>query len=166
MQSQTLNNWTLSDPILKKWLQARQELLAAFHRLCLLRPFNFIEAYADIACALQEFCQLLVDYISLLHFVALEHIVAQVESHAGRSNVSLHLIEKIWQTSSDALNFQEKYQVVENLCPLDTDLSFLSEQLARRMELEDNLLAIYYQAVSGANISVPPESHPLYAKSA
>lgn len=164
MQSQLAKPIAITESIFQNWLTGRQALLTSFHQLCQLRPFSS-PMDTTLATNLQEFCQLLVDYVSLLHFAVLEKMVDQIEIHK-RTNfrVSQHLLALIWKSSIAALHFQDKYQGEQEITALDNDLSALAEEIAQRMELEDKLLAIYYQTLADTTEPTKPVSTMIYAK--
>ena len=93
---------------------------------------------------MEEFCQILVDYIAAGHFELYDRIVAGKE----RRKVVAELAEKIYpeieQTTHIALEFSEKYNndnKTRDSTHLKNDLSILGEALTTRIELEDQLIS-------------------------
>jgi len=125
-----------------KLVSERTEMLALFCRLA------GVESYAPeskpVQKLLQEFCQILVDYIAAGHFVLYERIVEGTERRREISELAEKLYPRIAETTDTALDFNDKYDCEDHCEALDglsSDLSRLGEQLALRIELEDRLLA-------------------------
>lgn len=133
-----------NNPLCQKWLDERQSLIVSFNDLCNLRPFTQAKASSVVFEALQEFGQLLVDYVSLGHFEIYEHIVNVVEQcQHPRIRIPQKLLQSLMDTTVSALDFNEKYQFQGNIDNLDADLSKLALQIAERLEWEDDLLEAY-----------------------
>jgi regulator of sigma D len=133
-----------NNQLIQKWLNERQSLIVAFNHLCSLRPFT-----AEISEPLQEFCQLLVDYVSLGHFEVYEYIVNAVEQcPQPKVQIPKRLLLALMDTTVSALDFNDKYQVERKTDQLDADLSKLGLRFAQRLEWEDSLLEAYRLAKS------------------
>ena len=92
----------------------------------------------------QEFCQMLVDYISLGHFGVYQRIIDGSERRKSIVAAAERIYPQISQATEVALSFNEKYKVLTpemNLNQLADDLSALGAQLATRIELEDELIS-------------------------
>ncbi|NOQ14770.1 MAG: Rsd/AlgQ family anti-sigma factor [Methyloprofundus sp.] len=93
----------------------------------------------------QEFCQMLVDYISLGHFGVYQRIIEGSERRKTIIEAAERIYPQIVQATEAVLKFNEKYQ--QALTPaiilnqLADDLSVLGDQLATRIELEDELIS-------------------------
>jgi regulator of sigma D len=128
-----------NNQLIQKWLNERQLLIVSFNHLCSLRPFT-----ADVCETLQEFCQLLVDYVSLGHFEVYEHIVNTVEQcQQPKVQIPKRLLQALMDTTVCALDFNDKYQIERKIDHLDADLSKLGLRFAERLEWEDSLLEAY-----------------------
>jgi len=95
------------------------------------------------ATQVQEFCQILVDYISLGHFGIYQRIIDGSERRQSIIKAAAQIYPQINQATEAVLSFNEKYQaptVEMILNQLPGDLSFLGDQLATRIELEDKLI--------------------------
>lgn len=93
---------------------------------------------------LQEFCQLLVDYIAAGHFGLYERIINGNERRREVATLAQELYPRIADTTSLALDFNDKYDGGEqDELPdsFQSDLSRLGEELAVRIDLEDKLIA-------------------------
>ncbi len=92
---------------------------------------------------LQEFCQILIDYIASGHFVLYERIANGKERRKPVSDLAAQLYPRIAQSTQAALDFNDRYDS-EDQCEhaetLAEDLSKLGEELAIRIELEDKLI--------------------------
>ena len=93
---------------------------------------------------LQEFCQMLVDYISLGHFGVYQRIIDGSERRKSITQAAERIYPQISQATEAVLSFNEKYQTLTPamiLNQLADDLSILGDQLATRIELEDELIS-------------------------
>jgi regulator of sigma D len=122
------------------WLDERNELLVLYCKLSGQRNQQELPKSDEV----NQFCDILVDYVSAGHFEVYEQIVNECETN-GPSSLKLleQLYPKISQTTDVVVNFNDKYA---NFCEesqttsLDNDLSVLGEAIAQRVELEDNLI--------------------------
>jgi len=96
-----------------------------------------------IPALLQEFCQILIDYIASGHFALYERIANGAERRQQVADLASQLYSRIAQSTQAALDFNDKYDN-EDHCEyievLSQDLSALGEELAARIELEDKLI--------------------------
>ncbi len=126
----------------RKLVAERTEMLVLFCRLA------GIESYAPeirpVKKLLEEFCQILVDYISAGHFALYERIIDGTERRRDVASLAEQLYPAIAETTDAALDFNDRYDrdnhrpMLENL---PQELSQLGEQIAVRIELEDRLIA-------------------------
>jgi regulator of sigma D len=96
-----------------------------------------------IPVLLQDFCQILIDYIASGHFALYERIANGVERRKQVADLASQLYARIAQSTQVALNFNDKYDSEEHCEQIETlsqDLSTLGEELAVRIELEDKLI--------------------------
>ncbi len=131
-----------SHELTQKLVAERTEMLVLFCRLA------GIESYAPeirpVKELLEEFCQILVDYISAGHFALYERIIDGTERRRDVASLAEQLYPAIAQTTDAALDFNDRYDrddhrpMLENL---SQELSQLGEQIAVRIELEDRLIA-------------------------
>jgi regulator of sigma D len=124
--------------IVEELLHERQQMLVTFCRVAGLEPYTEDKPVAEL---LQEFCQVLVDYISLGHFEVFPRIEDDPEPvSALAGNQSIY--QQIADVTKVVVDFNDRYDpgcdfVLEEL---PQDLSRLGEALAQRIELEDCLL--------------------------
>ena len=127
--------------MINKFLAERQEMLVLFCQVASLEPFN---QDTSIAYKLQEFCQVLVDYMAFGHFEVYERIAQGKERRSNVLRVANQIYPRIAETTESAVAFNDKYDPSKNkqsLNLLADDLSILGEELAARVELEDRLVA-------------------------
>nr|AQQ74909.1 hypothetical protein [uncultured bacterium] len=126
-----------------KMVAERTQVLALYWRLAGLDPFTDAEHREPAQQLLQEFCQLLVDYIAAGHFSLYERIVNGTERRREIANLAQELYPRISDTTTVALDFNDKYDAVDRELPdsFKSDLSKLGEELAVRIDLEDKLIA-------------------------
>lgn len=94
---------------------------------------------------LEEFVQVLVDYIAAGHFGLYERIAEGKERRKAISDLAMEIYPRIEQSTQIALAFDEKYnpdQEDRNLEEFPQDVSKLGEELTTRIELEDQLIQL------------------------
>jgi len=126
--------------LIKHMLDERKQLLALLLQVSNLEPENTMEANQDI---LDEFCQVLVDYIAAGHFGLYERIIEGTERRKEVSDLAVKVYPRIEEATQAALAFNEKYDPDNtdlNISQIQQDLSELGEQLTTRIELEDQLI--------------------------
>ena len=92
---------------------------------------------------LDEFCQVLVDYIAAGHFILYERIVEGTERRKGIAELAVNLYPLIDETTQMAVVFNEKYAADRtdiDIAHLHKDLSTLGESFTNRIEYEDQLI--------------------------
>lgn len=125
-------------------LRERQQMLVLFHRL-VERQKN--TSGPPLATLVQQFCQILMDYVALGHFEVYECIAECSEGNAQcqyQQQVASECHGRLTVTTQAAVDFNDRYDSAErcqDLAQLAQDLSRLGEQLAERIELEDKLIA-------------------------
>ncbi len=130
-----------SQDLVAKLVTERTEMLATFCRLAGIEPYT---ADKPVQQLLQEFCQILVDYVAAGHFALYERIVAGKERRQELAALAAEVYPRIAKSTDMALDFNDKYDCEDHCTALDSlsaDLSQLGEELAARIELEDRLLA-------------------------
>lgn len=119
------------------WLTERNKLIVLYCKL----SGNKNQLNLPDNTEINQFCDLLIDYVSAGHFEVYEHIVNACETN-GPSSVQLlkNLYPQITETTDIVVNFNDKYSNNNDLKFLDSDLSLLGEAIAKRVELEDSLI--------------------------
>jgi len=129
-----------SQDVVEKLITERTEMLATFCRLAGVEPYTPDKPVQKL---LQEFCQILVDYVAAGHFAIYERIVEGKERRREVSDLAAKLYPRIADSTDVALDFNDKYDCEDHCTALDSlfsDLSRLGEELALRIEYEDKLL--------------------------
>ena len=99
----------------------------------------------QLSADLEEFVQVLVDYIAAGHFGLYERIAAGKERRKAVSDLAVEIYPRIEQSTQIALAFDEKYNPDNKNRELNNfpeDVSMLGEELTTRIELEDQLIQI------------------------
>jgi len=105
-----------------------------------LKPFTVDKPVHE---ALQDFTQMLVDYVAAGHFNLYHRIVTGRERRQAVAQAARQVYERIAKTTDAAMEFNDRYGGEWNFHLLDKlaeDLSMLGEQLATRVELEDRII--------------------------
>lgn len=131
---------TGSQELIQHMLKERNQLLSLLFQVSSEDSGDdHIESVND----LEEFVQVLVDYIAAGHFGLYERISEGKERRKAVSELAMEIYPRIEQTTEIALAFDEKYNSDSNnkdLSHLQNDLSMLGEELTTRIELEDRLI--------------------------
>ena len=131
-----------SRELVTKLVTERTQVLVLFCRLAGIESYS--SENKPVRDLLEDFCQILVDYIAAGHFALYERIVERTERRRDIVQLAEDLYPRIAMTTDAALDFNDKYdsenehQALEDL---PHELSKLGEQIATRIELEDKLLA-------------------------
>ena len=126
--------------LIENMLGERKQLLALWLQASNLEPAHFEPEDQDL---LEEFCQVLVDYIAAGHFGLYERIAAGKERRQTVAGTAKQIYPRIEKSTQFALEFNEKYSAENTNKTYDNlskDLSSLGELLSARMELEDQLI--------------------------
>lgn len=133
--------------VIAKLQAERTEMLILFCRVAGLETYGDnprrVPAAQPVQEILQEFCQILVDYIATGHFGLYERIANGQERRRQISDLANELYPRIAESTQLALDFNDKYDCEDhctNLGSLQDDLSKLGEILAQRIEWEDKLI--------------------------
>jgi regulator of sigma D len=130
-----------SQDLVGKLVAERTEMLATFCRLAGIEPYTPGRPTQEL---LQEFCQILVDYVAAGHFALYERFVEGKERRQEVAQIAAEVYPRIAKSTDVALDFNDKYDCEDHCLALDslsTDLSRLGEELAVRIEYEDKLLS-------------------------
>jgi len=121
-------------------LTQRQRVLVSMCEVLELKPFTVDKPVHE---ALQDFTQVLVDYVAAGHFNLYHRIVTGRERRQAVAQTARQVYERIAKTTDAAMDFNDRYGGEWNFHLLDklaADLSLLGEQLAARVELEDQII--------------------------
>jgi regulator of sigma D len=128
--------------LIDKMLSERQQMWVLFERLAGIEPYA--DERPNNNELLQEFSQILVDYIASGHFGLYERISEGKERRRGVVKLAEELYPRIANTTQVAVEFNDVYEKSngeEISGDLTKMLSKLGEELAVRIELEDQLIS-------------------------
>ncbi|MCU7906587.1 MAG: sigma D regulator [Candidatus Thiodiazotropha sp. (ex Epidulcina cf. delphinae)] len=132
---------TVTQDLIDKLLAERQEVLVLFCEVAGLEPYH---RSASLDQQLQAFCQVLIDYTAFGHF----EVFGRISNGSERRSAVIRIAENIYpdfvKASEAAVNFNDAYDLSDHQLELNhlaDDLSRLGEELAVRIELEDQLLS-------------------------
>jgi regulator of sigma D len=129
-----------SNQLIQEMLTERNQLLSLLLQVSVEGSENgCVKSVAD----LEEFNQVLVDYIAAGHFGLYQRIAEGNERRKAVIELAAQIYPRIEQTTEIALAFDEKYNPENNeneLHNFEEDLSMLGEELTTRIELEDQLI--------------------------
>jgi len=130
-----------ANQLIDNMLNERKQLLALLLQTSNLVPGDAERSDNDL---LEEFCQVLVDYIAAGHFGLYERISQGKEKRRTVADLANTVYPKIEESTQIALEFSSKYnpeRIKTGLNNLQKDLSVLGEALTTRIELEDQLIS-------------------------
>lgn len=127
--------------LIEELLKIRTQVWNLYCKVAGVEPY---QSNKPVEEQIQTFCQMLVDYISLGHFGIYQRIIDGSERRKSIIKAAARIYPKIDQATVAVLSFNDKYQtptavMIEN--QLTDDLSELGDQLAMRIELEDELIS-------------------------
>ena len=126
--------------LISNMLTERNQLLALLLQASSMGAGNGEDLDREL---LNEFCQVLVDYIASGHFGLYERIVEGTERRRSVADLAVKLYPRIEKTTQAALAFNEKYDADRETIDtsrLHEELSILGEELTNRIELEDQII--------------------------
>lgn len=130
---------------IKQLISERNEVLALYCSLAGCDGNKVTSAEEIDAETLQEFCQLLIDYIATGHFELYSRISEGKERRTEIITLANTIYPRIERTTALAVEFNDTYDGGNNFNSdlknkLPKELSSLGEELATRIELEDQLI--------------------------
>jgi len=138
-----LERWGGVSEIIDKWLEERQQLLVDY---CALS--DNVEDLDNATCgiAVKNICQILVDYVSAGHFEVYNQLINEAKELEDESGLrsAAELFKTIDSTTGEILDFNDKYEEIDDLDGIETDLSKLGETLAVRFESEDRMIEVLH----------------------
>jgi regulator of sigma D len=126
--------------MINELLKGRQQVWSSY---CAVAGLESFPRDKPVEAMLDEFCQLLVDYISLGHFGIYQRITDGTERRRKIIQAAEDVYPRIAETTDTVIEFNDKYEKWsgdEMLAGLNDDLSRLGEVLAARIEFEDKLI--------------------------
>ncbi len=127
---------------IKQLISERNEVLSMYCNLAGCDGSNKVAAENIRPDDLQDFCQLLIDYIATGHFELYRRISEGEERRKDVVKLANVIYPRIEKTTQTAVDFNDFYieNKPEKVDKLTEDLSKLGEELATRIELEDQLI--------------------------
>ncbi|WP_432696942.1 sigma D regulator [Marinobacterium sp. YM272] len=138
--------WGGVSDIIDQWLEQRQHLIRVLFSL------SDCEIGKPLNEQLEQFCDLLMDYLSSGHFEVYEQLLREGSDYNDGSVEKVQdLFPRIQPTTDLALDFNDRYGAFDNptlreIRDFAEDLSRLCETLEDRFELEDQLIEILHNA--------------------
>lgn len=123
-------------------VETRTDTLALLGELASRQPFT---PEHDTQQLLQNFCESLIDYTATAHFQLYRHIDENKERRVAAREIAEKVYPRIAETTQSFLSFNDKYDCedhCDNLSDLADDLSRLGEDLADRIDLEDQVIQV------------------------
>ncbi|MBS7662490.1 sigma D regulator [Pseudomonas lalucatii] len=131
--------------LIDRWLQERQELVAAFATLS-----DSPRASSANAQTLQKFCEVLVDYVSAGHFEVYEQLTSEAKAFGDQRGLELakQIYPRIEAITEVALSFNDRCDNGDcrDGVSLSEELNRLGQLLHERFELEDCLIEVLHNA--------------------
>lgn len=144
---QAKQKWGGFHNIIDCWLQERKQLLVQYCELAGLPPFERDAGALPDKTKVREFCELLVDYVSVGHFELYDKIATESEIEGVDPSIAKELVPKISASTDEALVFNDTFAETganNDVQSFDISLSNLGQQLEERFELEDQLIHTLY----------------------
>lgn len=142
---QVVERRTGTRDMIDKLLVERKEVLALYMHVAGLEPLCPETPFGD---HLQEFCEVLVDYIAFGHFEVYDRIASGKERRGAVVSLAESIYPNILDTTDVSVAFNDKYDESDHKLHLENlsrDLSQMGEVLATRIELEDQLIEVMLQ---------------------
>ncbi len=132
---------TQSRDLITKLLAERKEMFALYCEVAGLEPFPCKVSTKE---KLQEFCQILMDYVAFGHFEVFYRISNGTERRAQTIEIAKEVYPSYVDATDVVVAFNDKYDNSDHELVMDaisSDLSRLGEELAIQVDLEDRLVA-------------------------
>ena len=140
-----------SRKLIEDMLQERQQMLVLLWELSKL---NLNKPDESTRQTLEDFQEILVDYIAAAHFGLYQRIAEGNERRQAVLDIAREIYPRIARSTDIAVEFTEKYDNPEagtDTAKLPDDLSLLAEEVTSRIELEDQLIL----AMVGGDFPIP-----------
>ena len=138
--------------LIEDMLQERQQMLVLLWELSKL-DFKAVDQTARET--LQEFQEIVVDYIAAAYFGLYQRIAEGQERRQPTLELARDIYPRIARSTDIAVEFTEKYEAADDARvgnDLAGDLSVLAEAITTRIELEDQLIL----SMLGGDFPLPP----------
>jgi regulator of sigma D len=145
------NKRPLSRKLIDKLVAERQQMLVLLWELTKL---DFAKVDQNVLDTLEDFQEILVDYIAAGHFGLYQRIIEGSERRQSVLETAADIYARIEQSTDVAVEFTERYDAPDAPlieAKLAPDLSRLAEEVSTRIELEDRLIL----ALVGGDYAIP-----------
>ena len=137
--------------VIEALLKERQDMLVLLWELSKKDLQNVDQTIVDV---LDDFIEILVDYIAAGHFSLYWRIAEGKERREPVVKTAQEIYPRIAETTEIAIEFSERYEAADRgrlTSHLANDLSTLGEEVTARIELEDKLIL----AMLGSDYDLP-----------
>ncbi|WP_075186989.1 Rsd/AlgQ family anti-sigma factor [Teredinibacter haidensis] len=136
--------WGGVTDIIDRWLNERQQVLVIYCQLSEMAE-DPLHGTGEL---LRSMCQLMVDYVSAGHFEIYDQLTQEGKDFGDETALSQakKLFATVDKTTELILDFNDKYQEIDDLESLHSDLSQLGETFATRFEAEDRAISVLHTA--------------------
>lgn len=141
--------WGGVNELIDRWLEERRELLVLYCGLSGVTSFT--ESEDEYGPKVSRLCQLLVDYVSAGHFEVFDQLIQEGKDFDDKEGLKrgAELYQTIDKTTEMLLDFNDKYEEVDDLSSLTGDLSNVGVVLESRFEAEDTMIDVLHTAHKG-----------------
>ena len=138
--------WGGVNNIIDRWLNQRQSLLVAYCGLSGVK--EFADNDPEHGTTIRRLCELMVDYVSAGHFEVYEQLIQEGKEFEDTEGLkkAASLYQIIDETTEKLIDFNDKYEEIDDLSTLVNDLSATGEVLANRFEAEDQMINVLHTA--------------------
>lgn len=136
---QAKEQWGGFNSTIDAWLEERKQLLVQYCQLAGLPPFERTDNALPNKEEIEQFCEILMDYISAGHFEIYEKILADADDLMRAEEI----YPKFSNSTDAALSFNDRYANVsenEEFEAFDSNLAKLGQQMEERFSFEDELI--------------------------
>ena len=97
---------------------------------------------------MRRLCEVMVDYVSAGHFEVYEQLIQEGKEFEDTEGLkkAASLYQIIDETTEKLIDFNDKYEEIDDLSTLVNDLSATGEVLANRFEAEDQMINVLHTA--------------------
>jgi regulator of sigma D len=140
--SQLVERRSQSHRLIEQLVAQRTEMLSLYNQLASIRPYDKDDQ--DIKDLLEEFCEILVDYTANAHFRLYRFIDEGIEKRRAVLDLADEIYPRIVKTTEAIIAFNDQLDGGDDgqIADLEHALSHLGEELADRIELEDQMIEV------------------------
>lgn len=154
LSNRHIEEYKETDEVFTHWLEERQEMLSLYYNLT--KSGLFPEEEDNSKQSLEDFCQVLTDYLSACHFeIELKALEAYEKASPKNITIDENLEKKLTGSTDKIMQFVDAYadHAKDSQASLANqgfkkDLSDLGVTLAERMDLEDQLIKLYLNSTT------------------